>query len=337
MTIPETSKFNEYIGKTWRFEGYYHGVDTSHKNKKGVVYVLIKGIKEVGTGDVFRDHTHIELSPKLYERYFENVKHTTKVEFTARTYYYQKEHTQWQHYVRRAVGLIDMNEIKVFNKKEELDLEKEDNYKPKKFDRTKKVKTIGRLLQHIDAEAYRVVKYRYTDLTDKEELRNLIVDVVNTLVEHRGNEKYYNVYDFNIKDSSYKAVLSKIYPDYRLINSTNKKYPNYTNKGKNSKREVVYKNMEEAYNSQHLTSRGRMVLTIVHKTTGSIIKVLEVEKNSVSEFKEVLKMVLKYFDVEYTEELVKDIRFDKENTKKVIKKRNKSWEDKLLQELKGNK
>lgn len=121
MTVAETIKFHENVGKTWLLKGYYHGGDTKHLKSKGVVYILIKNIKELNTDDEFRDHTHIEVSESIYERYFKSLKRKTYVEFTAKTYYYSKSFTRWQPYVRKAVGLKDMNEIKIKQDEKEID------------------------------------------------------------------------------------------------------------------------------------------------------------------------------------------------------------------------
>ena len=120
MTVAETIKFHENIGKTWMLKGYYHGGDTKHLKSKGVVYVLIINIRELNTGDEFRDHTHIEVSEAIYERYFKNAKIKAPVEFTAKTYYYNKDFTRWQPYIRRAIGLKDMNEIKIEQDEKEI-------------------------------------------------------------------------------------------------------------------------------------------------------------------------------------------------------------------------
>ena len=298
VAISETWKFNENIGKTWKFEGYYYGADTSHLGKKGVVYVLIKDIQEIETGDVFRDHTHIEVSQSMYDRYFKDAEDKQKVEFTAKTYHYRKGFTNRHPYVRHAVGLTGMGEVRI--KQKEIVMHEN------KFPKDMKIKTIGWLLLRIDEEDYNVKEYNYSDLTNNKQVRRLTVDVVNTLLKHRGQEKGYHVYEFDSGESSYKAILSKVYLDYRLLNNKDKKFPNY--------KEVTYKTVEDAYNSMHELRRGRMVLTVIHKATGEIENVHRVKANNRREYKEVLNIIMKYFKVNVPRDYLEGVSFEKVNS-----------------------
>lgn len=112
-------RFEGLLGQRMRFVGTYDGFKENFKVNRHKKYfrfsAIFKNVFEKSSGDEFRDHVHIQVPEKIFNKYFKDLEPgTVDFEFTAEIYEYlqpMRTHRDGLTYKTISIGLRNLTKL----------------------------------------------------------------------------------------------------------------------------------------------------------------------------------------------------------------------------------